>query len=314
MPWRSCWRPSTGRTGRRLHEPPAAARSSFAGGSLIDLHCHSLFSDGTDEPEALVKQAEEIHLKALALTDHDTLDGLPRFLAMQPRTETRLIPGLEIGCSFLDLELHVLGLLIDPEDARLRARIEEMRLRRHERNGRMVERLQALDIPITLEDVAGIAPSGLVSRVHFAKALVAKGAAGSRQDAFSRYLGNGRPGHVPFRELSPAEASTWITEAGGVAILAHPGRSAGRNFRWDEAMLELKRQGIAGFEAYYGEYGPAEQRYFCELAERLDMVPAGGSDYHGEGKPGLKLGSGRGDLQVPDEVLALLEARRPLNR
>ena len=278
---------------------------------MIDLHCHSLFSDGTDTPEALARRAEAVGLTALALTDHDTLSGLPGFLATQPLVKTRLIPGLELSCQFMNMELHILGLFIDPWAPRLQQRIDDIRRRREERNAGMIERLRALKITITLEEVAAMAPTRLLSRVHFAKALVHRGAAGSRQDAFARLIGDGCPGHVPFRVLAPGEVARWISDAGGVAVLAHPGRSSNRGFRWEEAMLELKRQGIVGFEAYYGEYGPVEQRYFCDLARKLDMVPCGGSDYHGANKPGLALGIGRGTLQVPDEVLGALEARRP---
>ena len=282
-------------------------------GILIDLHCHSIFSDGTDTPEALAELAEAKGLTAVALTDHDTLSGLPRFLAAQPRVRTRLVPGLELSCKFVnvDIHIHILGLFIDPADPLLQRRIEEMRHRREERNDRMIERLQLLGIPITLDEVAELAFTRIVSRAHFAKALVKRGAAKDRQDAFVRFIGDGCPGHIPFRGLSPQEAVQWISEAGGVAVLAHPGRSAPRGFRWDDAMLDLKQQGIVGFEAYYGEYGPEEQRYFCELARKLDLVPSGGSDYHGVNKQGLHLGSGRGSLHVPDEVLAALEARRP---
>lgn len=278
---------------------------------MIDLHSHSLFSDGTDDPETLARLADEAGLTALALTDHDTLDGLPRFLAAQAGTHARLVPGMELSCRFLDMELHILGLFIDPSDARLRERIEDMRRRREERNARMIERLHLMDIPITLKEVREQAPTRTVSRAHFAKALVKRGAAGSRQDAFARYIGDGCPGHVPFRNLAPSEAAQWISEAGGAAVLAHPGRSAVRSFRWEDAMRDLKEQGIVGFEAYYGEYGPTEQRYFCELAEKLDMVPCGGSDYHGSTKEGLRLGVGRGSLHVPDESLAALQARLP---
>ena len=278
---------------------------------MIDLHCHSLFSDGTDAPETLARLADEAGLTAVALTDHDTLSGLPRFLASQAMVKTRLIPGLELSCRFLNMEIHILGLFIDPWDPQLQRHIDEMRRRREERNAGMIERLQALNIPITLEEVAELAPTPLLSRVHFAKALVQRGAAASRQDAFARIIGDGCPGHVPFQTLSPGEAVRWITEAGGVAVLAHPGRTASRGFRWEEAMLDLKRLGIAGFEAYYSEYGPTEQRYFCDLARKLDLVPCGGADYHGASKPGISLGIGRGNLHVPDEVLIALEARKP---
>lgn len=278
---------------------------------MIDLHCHSTFSDGTDDPETLARMADAIGLTALALTDHDTLAGLPRFLAMQPVTKARLVPGLELSCRFLNMEIHILGLFIDPGHAGLKAHIEDMRQRREERNHRMIERLRQLNIDLTMDEIAALAPTRQISRVHFAKALVNRGAAGSRQDAFQRIIGDGAPGHVPFRVLTPGEAAGWIREAGGVAVLAHPGRSALRNFRWDEAMADLKALGISGFEAYYGEYGPSEQRYFCELAERLDMVACGGSDYHGQYKQGLSMGTGRGALLVPDEALTALEMRRP---
>ena len=278
---------------------------------MIDLHCHSLFSDGTDAPETLAGLADAAGLTALALTDHDTLSGLPRFLATQSKVRTRLIPGLELSCRFMSLELHILGLFIDPWDPQLLDRIDRMRQRREERNAGMIERLRALNIPITLKEVAALAPTRLLSRVHFAKFLVNLGAAGSRQDAFARIIGDGCPGHVPFQALAPGEAVRWISEAGGVAVLAHPGRSSNRGFRWEEAMLDLKQQGIVGFEAYYGDYGPTEQRYFCDLARQLDMVPCGGSDYHGAHKQGLSLGIGRGTLHVPDEVLGALEARLP---
>jgi predicted metal-dependent phosphoesterase TrpH len=229
---------------------------------MIDLHCHSLFSDGTDAPETLAWLADEAGITALALTDHDTLSGLPRFLAAQTKVRTRLIPGLELSCQFLNMELHILGLFIDPWDPQLQLRIDDLRRRREKRNDGMIERLRALKIPITLEEVAEMAPTRLLSRVHFAKALVHRGAAGSRQDAFARIIGDGCPGHVPFQALSPREAARWISEAGGVAILAHPGRSANRSFRWEEAMAELKAQGISGLEAYYGEYGPADSGIF----------------------------------------------------
>ncbi len=277
---------------------------------MIDLHCHSLFSDGTDAPETLATLAEAAGLVALALTDHDTLGGLPRFLASQSQVKTRLIPGIELSCRFLAMEFHVLGLFVDPADARLQDRMEGLRKRREERNLGMIDRLCALGVPITLQEVAALAPTPLLSRVHFAKALVQRGAAGSRQDAFARLIGDGRPGHVPFQPLSIGEIARWSREAGGVPILAHPGRSAPRGFCWEEAMRDLQQQGIAGFEAYYGDYGPTEQAYFVGLAHRLGMVPCGGSDYHGANKPGLALGTGRGTLNVPDTTLAALEALR----
>ncbi len=277
---------------------------------MIDLHCHSLYSDGTDAPEDLVRRAEELGLAALALTDHDTLDGLPRFLALQPQVRVRLVPGTELSCGYLGKSLHVLGLLVEPEDAVFQERLRELRGRREERNLRMIARLRELGLPITEEGARAEADSPLISRLHIAQALVRLGAAGSVQEAFTTLIGEGAPGYVPRRELTPKEAARWIREAGGVPLVAHPGRFAGPSFRWEEAMAELRALGMAGFETVYGEYGPEEQAYFRGLASRLGMVESGGSDYHGANKPGVSLGRGRKGIRVPDDFLTNLMAER----
>jgi 3',5'-nucleoside bisphosphate phosphatase len=279
---------------------------------VIDLHCHSLHSDGTDTPAGLALLGEESRLTALCLTDHDTLDGAAAFLAMQPRVRVRLLVGTELSCRFLGQSLHVLGLLVDPADARFLARLEELRNRREDRNRRMLARLTELGFPLTREEVQVQADTPLLSRVHFAKALAAKGYVRRAPEAFERLIGDDCPGFVPREELGPSEAALWIREAGGVPVVAHPGRFAGGGFRWDEAMAQLQRQGLEGLEGYYGEYKAAEQKYFVSLAARLGLVVTGGSDYHGAHKPGLRLGRGRGGLQVPDHLLDQLEAQQRL--
>ncbi len=277
---------------------------------MIDLHCHTLHSDGTDSPEGLALLGDQARLTALCLTDHDTLGGIPAFLAMQSQVKVRLLVGTELSCRFLGQSLHVLGLLVDPLDARFQARLEELRGRRDDRNRRMLVRLAELGCPVTYEEVQAQADSPLLSRVHFAMALAARGYVRRPPEAFERLIGDNCPGFVPREELSPADAALWIREAGGVPVVAHPGRFGGRGFRWDEAMAELQRQGLEGLEGYYGEYLAAEQKYFMALAARLGMVVTGGSDYHGANKPGLRLGRGRGGLQVPDELLEQLEDRQ----
>ncbi len=277
---------------------------------MIDLHCHTLHSDGTDSPEGLALLGDQARLTALCLTDHDTLGGIPAFLAMQSQVKVRLLVGTELSCRFLGQSLHVLGLLVDPLDARFQARLEELRGRRDDRNRRMLVRLAELGCPVTYEEVQAQADSPLLSRVHFAMALAARGYVRRPPEAFERLIGDNCPGFVPREELSPADAALWIREAGGVPVVAHPGRFGGRGFRWDEAMAELQWQGLEGLEGYYGEYLAAEQKYFMALAARLGMVVTGGSDYHGANKPGLRLGRGRGGLQVPDELLEQLEDRQ----
>lgn len=277
---------------------------------MIDLHAHTCCSDGTDTPEALALAADAAGLEALALTDHDTLEGLPAFLAQQPRVKARLLPGTELSCRFMGRSLHVLGLLVDPADPVLEGRLRVFRESRTERNARMIARLNGLGLDLRLEEVEAQAQGAVVSRVHMALALVDRGTVRSLPEAFDRYLGDHAPGYVPREELDPPTAARWIREAGGVPLVAHPGRFAGRGFGWDEAMDALKAAGMAGFEAYYGEYGPAEQAYFLDLAARKGMVPSGGSDYHGGNKPHIRLGVGRGRLRVPGEVLEGLERAR----
>jgi hypothetical protein len=277
---------------------------------VIDLHCHTLHSDGTDTPESLALLGESARLSALCLTDHDTLGGIPRFLAMQSQVKVRLLVGTELSCRFLGQSLHVLGLLVDPGDAVFEARLEELRGRREDRNRRMLLRLAELGCPITIEDVQAHADTPLLSRVHFAKALATRGFVRRAPEAFERLIGDDCPGFVPREELSPIEAARWIREAGGVPVVAHPGRFIGGGFRWDDAMADLQRQGLEGLEGYYGEYRASEQKYFVALAARLGMVVTGGSDYHGANKPGLRLGRGRGGLQVPDDLLDRLETQQ----
>ncbi len=277
---------------------------------MIDLHCHSLHSDGTDTPEVVALLGEACGLTALCLTDHDTLGGIPAFLASQPSVKVRLLAGIELSCRFLGRSLHVLGLLVDPGDSRFQTRLVELRERREDRNHRMLHRLAELGCPLSREEVQAHADSPLLSRVHIAHALAAKGFVRRPEEAFARLIGDEGPAFVPREELSPAEAAHWIREAGGVPVVAHPGRFAGGAFSWDDAMGDLQREGLEGLEGYYGEYRAAEQRYFVGLAKRLGMVVTGGSDYHGAHKPGIRLGSGRGGLRVPDSLLDALEAQQ----
>ena len=282
---------------------------------MLDLHCHSLYSDGTDTPEALARMADDAGLSALALTDHDTMDGLPAFLGMQPQVKARLVAGTELSCRFMGRSLHVLGLLVDPNDARFSERLGDLRKRRDDRNQRMVAKLQELGFHIEMADVEAQAPDQpgrayLISRVHFAKTLAARGYINHPQQAFESLLNDGGRAGVPMDELEPAESARWIREAGGVPVVAHPGRFAGGAFVWDEAMKDLRDQGMEGLEAYYGEYAAAQQRSFTALAGKLGMVMSGGSDYHGRNKPAIRLGRGRGSLHVPDELLESLEARQ----
>jgi len=267
---------------------------------MIDLHCHSTFSDGSDQPDAIVAKAEGLALRALALTDHDTLDGLDGFLDMQKKASVRLVPGIEMSCMFAGRDLHVLGLFVGHRDPMFRDRIKGLKTRRLKRNEQIFTNLRAMGI--TLGELGGRSGE-VLTRGHIATALVMQGHAADRAEAFRRYLDEDAPAYAPFEQLSPATAFGWIREAGGLPAIAHPGRFAKGAFIWDAAMRDFRDWGCLGAEALYPDHSATETAYFLRLCGELGMAPTGGSDYHGSMKPGCELGTGRGSLNVPDEIL-----------
>ena len=270
---------------------------------MIDLHCHSACSDGSDLPEYIAALADKLGLAAVALTDHDTLDGLDAFMDMQPSVSTRLIAGIELSCEFAGMDLHVLGLFLDYRDTVLQERVQSLKLRRHRRNEVIFQKLQGLKIDIPSEPIFGKGQEGLVTRGHIAAMIMETGHAASMAEAFHKYLGESGGAYAPFEYLSPDTAFKWVREAGGLPIIAHPGRFSAGRFIWDRAMADLMEMGACGIEAYYSDHSAAETDYFLCLCENLGMAPSGGSDYHGRYKPGCKLGKGWGGLDVPDNVL-----------
>ncbi len=277
---------------------------------MIDLHTHSTASDGTYSPSELVALAKEAGLYALALTDHDTVEGLPEAQAAAERLGVLLVPGVEISVKFEGAgHCHILGYFVDPASKPLRQTLALLKQARAERNLRMVEKLQALGVDITLEEVVARAGGGEVGRPHFANLLVEKGVVRSVEEAFERYLKKGAPAYVPKARLSPEEAFSAIREAGGLPVLAHPIHLRLSPEELARYVAKLKELGLEGLEAYYTDH-PSEFTALClELAQRYDLVPTGGSDFHGHNKPDIKLGRGFGNLVVPDECYDKLRAR-----
>ncbi len=242
----------------------------------LDLHSHTTASDGLLAPAALVCLAHEIGLTTLAITDHDTTAGLAEAQASAAPLDLEVIPGVEFGCELPQGEIHLLGYLFDPAHPALVAKLAWLREGRRERGRLMVEKLGALGVPVAWERVQALAAGGSVGRPHVAQALVESGAVTDTAEAFDRYLAWGGPAYVPRRRLDPAEAIGLLWDAGGVAVLAHPGRIP------DLAVL-LPRwvaAGLVGLECYYGEYDPPTVDRLVALAQRYDLVPTGGSDYH----------------------------------
>lgn len=270
----------------------------------LDLHSHTTASDGLLAPTELVKLAQEVGLTTLAITDHDTTNGLAEAQVAAQAAGIELIPGVEFGCELPFGEVHMLGYLFDPAHPALVAKLAWLREGRLLRGREMVEKLQALGQPVQWARVQAIAGAGAVGRPHVAQALVELGAVADTNEAFSRYLAWGGPAYVPRRRLDPPDVIALMREAGGVAALAHPARIPDLEAllaRWVPA-------GLAGLETYYGEYdGPTVVR-LAALANRFGLVPTGGSDYHARPlKDHAPLGGGP---PVPGDTVARLAAKR----
>ncbi|MBU2552525.1 MAG: PHP domain-containing protein [Proteobacteria bacterium] len=276
----------------------------------IDLHAHTTASDGTLTPSELVDLARREGLKAVAVTDHDTLDGLSEALARAREIGLELVPGVEISAEFKPGTMHILGYYLEPDASELAARLAELQEARRTRNPKIISRLAELGIEISMAEVENLAGGGQVGRPHMAKALVGKGYVSSIDEAFNRYLAKGGPAYVEKFRLSPTQAVRMIREAGGTPVLAHP-----FTLRLDESGLkdtarQLEEAGLEGIEVYYPEHTPQMTRDYLALARAFNLIPTGGSDFHGENKAGVELGRGFGDLAVSYDLLADMKQRR----
>lgn len=250
---------------------------------------------------------------AVALTDHDSIAGIGAARRRADELGVTLVPGCEISCLPVGPGgTHVLVYFVDDEGSELGSELGRLRADRRRRNLALTDRLKAMGVAITYEQVVALAGSEEgVGRPHFALALVEVGAAGSIDDAFDRYLANGRPGYVPKGRLTAAEVAGLATASGGVAVLAHPLSTGLDGADLAKLVAGLAEAGFGGIEAIYGRYSPRQRQQLGNLARRFDLVATGGSDYHGQIKPDLSVGTGQGDLKVPNDVLAQLEGRRP---
>lgn len=262
-----------------------------------DLHTHTTASDGTFAPAALVRRAHAAGITCLAVTDHDTFAGLPEAEAEAGRLGLTFVPGVELSTDATGREVHILGYFCRADGGPLVDLLAEMRSARLHRIEEIVARLRAAGAPVTLEQVMSIARGGAAGRAHVARALVEMGCAASTPDAFERYLLPGRPGYVPRRKLHPVDAVRSVVEAGGVAVLAHPGLIGD-----DGVIPDLIAAGLRGIEARYPAHTPDQVRDYQALADRLGLIATGGSDFHGVGERWGDLGS----VTVPDDVGARL--------
>lgn len=280
--------------------------------TMIDLHTHSKESDGSDMPRQIPELAALAQCSAVSLTDHDTLAGINQARGRANELGVEFVPGCEVSCLFKKISAHVLVYFVEDSDGPFQDELVSLRQHRVERNREMTQRLKEFGLPITYEAVVfEAAGEESVGRPHFAKVLVRNGAASTISDAFDQWLGVGRPGYIQKDRLSPSQVADLARSSGGVAVLAHPLTLQLKRDELNSAVAELAECGFAGIEAIYSRYSPEERTGLIELARRHDLVATGGSDYHGSIKPDIAVGTGAGDLKVPDGVLERLAARRP---
>lgn len=271
---------------------------------MIDLHTHTTFSDGSQTPSELVEEAAAKGLTAVAVTDHDTVDGLPEALAAGERFGVEVVPGVEINLEHDRMTMDLLGYFLAgmPSDE-LQQELADLRAYRDERNARILERLTELGLPLDPEDLAAAGENGAVGRPHIGEAMVRRGYVSSISEAFELYLRRGAPAWVDRRRLALGPALRLLRGSGALPVLAHPGLIHTDAGGLDHIVRDAARDGMAGIECYYPLHDAEMVRRCLGLAETYALVPTGGSDYHGTVKPAIRLGVAAGDQPVPDHVL-----------
>ncbi len=272
----------------------------------VDLHVHTTASDGTMCPRDVVSLAAMLGLKAIAITDHDTMAGLNEAGEAGELLGVSVVPGIELSTDYRGQEVHVLGYFLDGEAQALKDYMDWVRRERQSRNEKIVEKLRRKGFDISMEALREANPGAVLGRPHMARRLVELGAVGSVKEAFRRYLDRGRSCYVPRTYIGFAEGAKLIRDCGGVAVLAHPLQyGLGRTDL--EALVRTAAQaGFTGMEILYSGYTQGDINKLYDLAEKYTLLPTGGSDFHGENKPEIQLGSGDGTLKVPAYMLAML--------
>ena len=273
----------------------------------IDLHLHTRFSDGSLTPAEVVALAHQAGVTAVAITDHDIVDGIPGAMEAAAKLDIEVIPGVELSSRFNGRELHVLGYFFDWQDPTFQDHLARQRLSRHVRTPQTIERLHALGLELSQNEVEAKAGSDSIGRPHIAQVLVDKGYVRDTREAFERYLGEGAAAYVPRTLSDTRDVITWIRHAGGVPVLAHPTWTRCQGEPLYDLCASLKEAGLLGLEVFYSTHDRKQTSRYLELAKRLDLLVTGGSDFHGAANPAIQVGRGKGNLKVP---AALLEPLR----
>jgi len=276
---------------------------------FIDLHTHSTMSDGSMTPVEVVRHAKAQGLAAIALTDHDSIDGVREAMAEGERIGIEVVPAIEFSVK-AKTEMHILGYYIDINNPELLEQLEMIKKVRKQRTAETCQKLNDLGFAVTVEEALAIAPAGIVGRAHFAKLLADKGYTASVKEGFERYLNNGKPAYSSTQFLSRIDAVKLIKEAGGLSFVAHLNQCRFTDDYMIKILAQLEWNGLDGIEGYYTEYTPELQEKYQGMAKLLGLAISGGTDFHAEMKPHIQIGKGLGNLKIPTSVLENIKALR----
>jgi len=281
----------------------------------IDLHVHTTLSDGTLTPREVVRAARRVGLRAVAITDHDTLRGNQEAIEEGKILGVEVVPGVEVSADFQGGTMHILGYYVDLNCDSLVEVLEKIENARHKRNEEILDKLRHLGMPLDYEEIKAVASEGPVGRPHIARALLEKNYVTSLREAFDRYLKKGGPAYAERLRFSETEAIRSICNAGGIAVLAHPSSlNCGDAESLSTIIERMVSVGLQGVEAYYPSHSTAMQHTCESLAAQYGLLVTGGTDFHGAISPGNELGVGYGDLFVPYSLLEEMKTRVIANR
>ncbi|RLE07168.1 phosphatase [Candidatus Aerophobetes bacterium] len=265
---------------------------------MIDLHIHTIYSDGTYTPEEVVCKAKELGLVAISITDHDSVSGLEEAISAGKKLGVEVVPGVEMSTDIGEDEIHILGYYLNWKNDGFLAKLKEFQAARVERNQKLVKKLESLGMRIDYDELKGLAPQGVISRLHIARLMVKKGYVSSIGAAFEEWLNPGRPAYVEKMKVSPFEVIKLILKVGGVPVLAHPYLS-----KRDDLIPDLVEAGLRGIEVYHSAHSPQVSEHYLKIAQRYHLLVTGGSDCHGEAKDEVLMGK----VKVPASLLAELK-------
>ena len=277
--------------------------------NMVDLHVHSNRSDGSFTPSELVDYAQKKGLKAFALTDHDTTEGLDEAIAAAKGKDIEVIPGIEFSTEYEGKDVHIVGLYIDYQHDSFQKYLADFQESRRIRNEKMCQKLNEHGIDISYEHLKECFPDAVITRAHYAKYLLQHGYVKSMPEAFDRFIGDRAPCFIPREKVTPEQAVKLILKSGGIPVLAHPTLYHMSTERLEQLIVTLKAAGLMAMEGIYSTYTSGEARQMQALCKKYNLLVSGGSDFHGNTKPGLDLATGYGSLAIPYDVLAAMKAR-----